>query len=229
MSKIKPNLENMSASQLFKVIGETPYSVHQTLWKIFGDVSRVDRDFIYRTEYLPNEPIHLVVSGTPPSGRSNSWTIETKKYEPFLKNGMPFDFMLRANPTVTKKSSETGKYSRHDVVMDFKTGQKFRNIYGQEDPTKSQLVQDACYKWLEKRSLSNGFELVRTSVIADSYIQHKFYKSGTGKPIQISTVDFRGTLIVSDSNLFREALYKGIGPAKSFGCGLLMIRRCTSC
>lgn len=225
MSKIEPKLENMSASQLFRIIGDTPYSEHQTLWNFFSTDGKVNRDFIYRTDYLPNGPSYLVVSGTTPSGTSSSWSVETKKYEPVLVNGMCLDFRLRANPTITKTSGQNGKSSRHDVVMDTKMRLKSGDLKTNESFSKAQLVQEECYKWLEKRSLSHGFLLIQAAVIADSYVQHKFFRPGSKQPIQISTIDFSGKLVVKESNLFRQALYGGIGPAKSFGCGLLMIRR----
>jgi len=38
-------------------------------------------------------------------------------------------------------------------------------------------------------------------------------------------MDFAGVLKVEDSGLFAESLITGIGPAKAFGCGLMLIRR----
>ncbi|RMF67773.1 MAG: type I-E CRISPR-associated protein Cas6/Cse3/CasE [Calditrichaeota bacterium] len=37
-------------------------------------------------------------------------------------------------------------------------------------------------------------------------------------------VDFRGHLRVTDREAFRNAFTKGIGPAKAFGFGLLMLQ-----
>jgi CRISPR system Cascade subunit CasE len=58
------------------------------------------------------------------------------------------------------------------------------------------------------------------SVVAEDYQQHHFKKRG----IKISTLDFQGLLEVTEPELFiQKVLYKGIGPAKAFGCGLLSL------
>jgi CRISPR system Cascade subunit CasE len=38
-------------------------------------------------------------------------------------------------------------------------------------------------------------------------------------------MDFDWILSVTDKGRFLNALYCGIGPAKAFGCGLMLIRR----
>ena len=40
-----------------------------------------------------------------------------------------------------------------------------------------------------------------------------------------SSVDFEGEIEVTDTELFTKALFDGIGPAKGFGCGLMLVRR----
>ncbi|MCI5220551.1 MAG: type I-E CRISPR-associated protein Cas6/Cse3/CasE, partial [Candidatus Electrothrix sp. LOE2] len=43
--------------------------------------------------------------------------------------------------------------------------------------------------------------------------------------IQFSLLDLSDRLTVTDPNVFTRALFRGIGPAKGFGCGLLLVRR----
>jgi CRISPR system Cascade subunit CasE len=43
--------------------------------------------------------------------------------------------------------------------------------------------------------------------------------------IRFSAVDFSGELLVTDPKLFQQALFDGLGHAKAFGCGLLLVRR----
>ena len=45
------------------------------------------------------------------------------------------------------------------------------------------------------------------------------------RKLQFTTVDFSGQLAVTDPLAFVAALGSGIGRAKAFGCGLLLIRR----
>ncbi len=43
--------------------------------------------------------------------------------------------------------------------------------------------------------------------------------------VGFSAVDFTGVLTVADVDLFKVALFNGIGRSKAFGCGMLLIRR----
>jgi CRISPR system Cascade subunit CasE len=47
---------------------------------------------------------------------------------------------------------------------------------------------------------------------------------GKGGALRVSTVDFSGQLRVEDADAFRRTLFTGIGHAKAFGCGLLLVR-----
>ncbi len=52
-------------------------------------------------------------------------------------------------------------------------------------------------------------------------------EKGNCHGIALSTLDFEGQLQVTDPDHFlRNGLPAGIGPAKAFGCGLLLVRRC---
>ncbi len=86
--------------------------------------------------------------------------------------------------------------------------------------------------WLKKKGDSNGFELVtgesvngreRLKFQAEGYRWHAM--PNKGRNAGFSTVDFEGELRVTEPILFKELLFKGVGPAKAFGCGLMMIRR----
>ncbi|MBE0437199.1 MAG: type I-E CRISPR-associated protein Cas6/Cse3/CasE, partial [Methylomicrobium sp.] len=59
----------------------------------------------------------------------------------------------------------------------------------------------------------------------DGYRQHRFLKRKGNKQVSLSTLEFNGLLTVTDPNLFIKTLYTGIGPAKGFGCGLMLVRR----
>ena len=45
-----------------------------------------------------------------------------------------------------------------------------------------------------------------------------------GQP-QFGILDFLGTIEVTEPDQFLEALHRGFGRAKAFGCGLMLIRR----
>ncbi|MCI0421919.1 MAG: type I-E CRISPR-associated protein Cas6/Cse3/CasE [Acidobacteria bacterium] len=54
---------------------------------------------------------------------------------------------------------------------------------------------------------------------------HDTWRQRHGKKIELSTLDFEGVLLVTEPDRFLRALLSGIGPAKAFGCGLMLVRR----
>jgi CRISPR system Cascade subunit CasE len=128
-------------------------------------------------------------------------------------------FSLCANPVVTK-SERNGKPERHDVIMNAKKQLE------QQDEARvhpAELIQNVGCDWLTKRAAKHGFQLEQMRV--DGYRQHRFKKAPSGQPVCFSTLEFNGLLTVTNPELFHQALCHGIGPAKSFGCGLLLVRR----
>lgn len=69
----------------------------------------------------------------------------------------------------------------------------------------------------------HGFRVVADTLCVDAYRQHRLPRKGSA-PIQFSTVDLSGVLEVVDVERTSEALLNGIGRARGFGCGLLLVR-----
>jgi len=86
--------------------------------------------------------------------------------------------------------------------------------------------------WLKKQGERLGFELVGdddglSKLQNSSYLWHGLSEKAKkkGDKSGFSAIDFSGELQITDVEKFEQALYQGIGRAKAFGCGLLMIRR----
>ena len=92
-------------------------------------------------------------------------------------------------------------------------------------PSLPQIVHESGINWLSAKAKNNGFCLSPEAVVSDGYKQHSSHGKAREKSIRYSTVDFQGVLTVTAPELFRKALYSGIGKAKAFGCGLMLIRR----
>jgi|GEM_PF-80838 len=89
-------------------------------------------------------------------------------------------------------------------------------------------MNKALETWLSRKGESCGFTLAhdvsgRLKFQAEGYQWHALPKKG--KMAGFSSVDFEGELEVTDTSLFSKALFTGIGPAKGFGCGLMLVRR----
>ena len=48
--------------------------------------------------------------------------------------------------------------------------------------------------------------------------------NGVRKPITFSEIDYEGVLTVADPAKLTAALFTGVGKARSYGCGLMLVR-----
>ncbi|MFG2247869.1 type I-E CRISPR-associated protein Cas6/Cse3/CasE [Spirillospora sp. NPDC048823] len=53
--------------------------------------------------------------------------------------------------------------------------------------------------------------------------RRSFTESGRGVPVTLHTATFEGRLLVTDVVLLTQAILKGIGPNKAYGCGLFTL------
>jgi CRISPR system Cascade subunit CasE len=195
------------------------YKEHQVLWELFNNNPDAERDFIYRYEPVRNTPAYYIVSKRKPIDSSGLWNIQVKDYSPVIKEGQCFSFILRVNPVKTKE----GK--RHDIVMHEKHKMDYKNLNKKERLSQQALVEKVGYEWLASRALQSGFSINDTAVGIDAYQPHTSGRKKGKKEIRYSTMDFQGTLEVVNVEAFEKTLMEGIGKAKAFGCGLLLIRK----
>lgn len=222
--------ENAQRSSDFWRVFRTPYTLHQSVWRLFADHANRRRDFLYRLDRDGRRPLIYTVSAREPDINQELWHIEPKPYAPKIQAGMQLAFMLRVNP-IRAKRDEKGKQHRHDVVMEAKTRLREQSIQhvphdcGDEPKSLAAIVQEEGSNWLLARTENCGLDINPDHIRVDGYQQHRVFKGKANKPITFSTLDINGILTVTDPGRFTEVLFKGIGPAKGFGCGMLMIRR----
>jgi len=222
-SRITLDASDYHANRMMRTISENSYREHQALWKLFPNSPDANRDFIYRVEQRDLRRVYYMVSQREPA-HEQSWMVESKPYKPSISKGQMLAFSLRINPVVTRKD-ESGRHQRHDVVMDAKQQSGYQKLPTDERPPMSKLIQEAGAKWLRDRCEKHGFTFSDDSITIESYDQHQSYKQGNRRPIRYSTMDMAGVLRVEDVECFYEVLKNGIGPAKAFGCGLMLVRR----
>lgn len=184
------------------------------------------RQFLFRRRDDDGLPRFYVVSRDRPESPSPHWRVNSKPYAPRLQAGDALDFELRANPVVTVRHSG-GRGARHDVVMQEKTRllrerglARWAEWAAAERPNLADLVRCCGTAWLLARADRLGVAFDATSLRADGYEQHR----GKGGALRLSTIDFSGRLRVVEPASLLQALYTGIGHAKAFGCGLLLVR-----
>lgn len=226
------------------------YREHRMVWQFFPDDADARRDFLYRREQGQGGAgalSYFLVSRRPPNPDTSVWSVETKVYAPVLQAGDRYEFSLRANPVVHRKDArsaedeaaflarrqvqglaiprDTRSRKRDDVV--FVAKQKLKAAFGEawkHEYNATELENAAGFAWVEAQGKRLGFAVAEDEVSASGYQQERFTTRG-GQRTEFSRLDFSGRLTVEDPEKFKSALFEGIGPAKAFGCGLLLLRR----
>ena len=199
------------------------YSDHQLIWSLFPDRPDEKRDFLFRKEIRYDRPVFYLLSEKKPESAHSFLSVDTKKFDPVIRENDAFYFSLRANPVVAKKVEGQEKSKRYDVWMNARHEGKAQGLTGTKLLNYS---EDRVKEWFISRASDFGFSLEEEALVVDNYQQNSFYKKkDKGGNITIGSVDFNGVLRVTDREKFRQTLVKGIGKSKSFGCGLLLIRR----
>mgnify|MGYP002637990834 CR=1 FL=1 len=202
-------------SESFWNLERNPYGLHQETWRLFGAGPDAQRDFLFRIECGTEGGMTMYgLSPRPVTDKEGLWETQSKPFDPKLQAGSELSFSLRVNPTRQRE----GK--RHDVVMDAKFAQRL----GTSELRESEdLVQAELDAWLRCRGEPNGFELL--GMQAAGYRSRAFQQGRKIRTIQITTCDLDGLLVVRDPERFLSMVFRGLGPAKAFGCGLFLLRR----
>ncbi|NMG44761.1 type I-E CRISPR-associated protein Cas6/Cse3/CasE [Aromatoleum toluvorans] len=122
----------------------------------------------------------------------------------------------------------------HDVLMATKRRHPVPES-GSSEHKQAQwdALDNAARTWISKRLGEAGVRSVdrlsrfsgelEPSIDWTGYTQHRL--EHRGRRIQFSSVDYEGMVEVTDPAKLQLALVAGIGRAKAFGCGLLLVRR----
>lgn len=225
LSRVTPR-SGITCTQIVEDLGLLdPYGQHQALWKLFevAKEERTDRaEFLFRAESKDHLPVFYLLSQRQPCDSAGLWHIESRPYHPDIQIGDRLAFKLRVNPVVTRAGEMGSRSKRHDVVMDAKHQMNWKNLPEGRRPTLACLAQKAGETWLRARAERLGCKFDDATLRADGY---QTWRKHSAKSIELSMLDLEGYLTVADPTTFIDALCKGVGPAKGFGCGLLLVRR----
>jgi CRISPR system Cascade subunit CasE len=212
-----------------------PFVEHDWLWRYLCGAPGITPDFLFRRWDIGASPRIFAVTVQKPLPQGGAWQLTTREYAPRLAAGSRLKFHLRANPTVNE--TRDGRSQRQDVVTREKVrllaergGGSWEEWHGADKPSDQSLVRDTCCEWLRGRAARHGFEVHDESFRAEHYTQHEQDDSRTQlvrqrgeSGVPFSTVDLGGELTVVDPVTFAFALQRGIGRAKPFGCGMLLL------
>lgn len=196
---------------------------HRLLWSAFAGDPDASRDFLWRAE---GKGRFFVLSPRPPAPSPFFQPAEVKEFAPDLAPGDRLDFVLRANATRTRKTgqmTETGKERRKhdDVVM-----HALRDIpKGDRAEARMDAAARAARDWLDGQGARGGFQVERAEVADYSVVALPDHRGPRRGQPQFGVLDLSGTILMQDPAQFLTRIAQGFGRAKSFGHGLMMIRR----
>ena len=196
------------------------YAWHKHLWKgCFPDAPHASRDFLTRIDQL-EATFRLWVLGMrkpvrPPWCPPDCFAL--KEIAPSFLSNKYYIFDLRANPVKT-------------IVQRGPDGETLYRANGKrKNGKRTPLVKiEDLRKWMERKANRGGFQIVKSrplevSPMVESHFRKMDKKTGKKHATYHGGVQFRGTLEVTDSQKFMATYRSGIGSAKSFGFGLLLL------
>lgn len=169
------------------------YAWHQALWKAFPGKDGQTRDFLFRIDAEHPDFRVLLLSREEPV--APTWgRWQTKPVANTFLEHETYRFQLKANPTMRRSADK-----------------RRLGIY----------AEDRLREWMARKAEQNGFAVAAETLLVGAPIEEAFVREKRrGKHL---AVDFRGVLRVADRAAFKQAFHAGIGSAKSFGFGLLML------
>ncbi len=171
-----------------------PYKLHQWIWDSLPDDPDTKRDFLFRSDVSHGILRVLLLSERVPGESAEAPWRTTEMSSTFLGHGA-YRFQLRANPTFRRASDH-----RRLAIFD----------------------EMALRDWFARKFKTAGCEVYGLELSAPRKLQ--FRKGGNARPGTLCAVDASGSLVVKDESAFRASFDAGIGPAKGFGFGLLLLQ-----
>jgi CRISPR system Cascade subunit CasE len=170
------------------------YAWHAAIWQAFPGRPDDARDFLFRTDRRPDGFRVLLLSEHQPAPTA-AFVWQTKEISPTFLAYAGYRFQLKVNPTMRRSAD----------------GKRLA-IY---DETKLRI-------WLARKAEAAGFTIDPESLEVGAPTEEMFNKDGRrGKHV---AVDFAGVLNVTDRVRLTQCFNTGIGSAKGFGYGLLMLQ-----
>lgn len=206
----------------------------RTLWRLDADDPRRPMLFVLTT--TRPDWSHLIEQAGWPDADGEHATI--RDYAPLLSQiaiGREFAFRLTANPV----QNTSNPIKPTDTQLERAAETKRRSFRIGHRTADQQLA------WFLSRTQRWGFEVppahtdppaiglepddgqkppTPREVRITARARRSFRKKNNGaKPVVLHTATFEGRLRITDTTTFIERLLNGIGPAKSYGCGLLTL------
>ena len=116
-----------------------------------------------------------------------------------LHNGQKYSFQFECNPTMSTK----------------------KNMYDSRGK-RIPIVGENAREWVVNKLGASGLTDI---ILADNHSENKyvFTKNHGEHQVTLRTQSYNGLITVDDEDTLKKALVNGIGPAKAYGCGMLIL------
>jgi CRISPR system Cascade subunit CasE len=201
------------------------YSWHKRLWECYPDMPDAERDFLTRVDQLEGAFRLWILARRkpvrppwcPPDGFS------LREIAASFLSHRHYAFDLRANPVKTIAQRGPNGEALLRISGKQKNGKRIPLVKPEE--LRAWLVRKGEVRCRDKDTgfdVPGGFRIVEEkpleiSPMVENYFRMKKHSAYHGG------VQFRGILEVTDTERFAETYHSGIGSAKSFGFGLLLL------
>lgn len=216
-------------------ISDDIYTWHKMLWQCYPDAPEAKRDFLTRIDELEGAYRLWVMAKRKPT--RPQWCppdgFALKEINPSFLNHRYYAFDLRANPTKSlvrrgpngetlfKVGSDGEALLRADGKPKRKHGKRVPLVEPEE--LRAWLIHKSEVRCKENGGdVAGGFKIVEGKPLEILPMVENYFRK-RGQSGYHGGVQFRGTLEVTDRQKFIETYESGIGSAKSFGFGLLLL------
>lgn len=207
------------------------YAWHKKLWECFPDAPDEKRDFLTRIDPLEGAFRLWILSKRKPE--LPHWCLSEgfacKEIAPSFLSHRYYAFDLKTNPvkTIVQRGPNGETLLRPDGKR--KHGKRVPLVKPEE--LRAWLIRKGEVRCRDKDTgldVPGGFRIVEEkpleiSPMAEAHFRKKDKKNNKEHAAYHGGVQFRGTLEVTDRKAFIETYKSGIGSAKGFGLGLLLL------
>lgn len=199
------------------------YQAHQLVWKAFPDLPRGDRPFLFSLDARGRNHSLLVQSTHAPawSFLGDEARIQSKTFDPSrFSAGDMLGFFVRSNPTVSRRHGE-GRGKRQPLGLG-RAEEQART--GEEPPEREEQIR----AWLQRQGERGGFRIEAEECLVGPSVRRVIARTRERdrprQPMVLHEVELTGRLTITDVDDFKQTLAQGIGRARAFGFGLLMLK-----
>ena len=223
-------LDNSLKAQF--IYKDREYFFHQLVWQFFTQETK--RNFLYRVrQTLPQHTqshgdfeVYVLSKNAPLLLKLNGVSLDTKAFNPRFVQNQILGFELRVAPKVHDRSQGLDSSERRG-----KTFGLFLKCKKQNPDLDARALQELCAielnKWLQRQGERGGFKFV--DYYLEDQTSHAICKSSSrdlnADLLKFSSLDLKGVVQIKDPLKFSEQILFGFGAQKSFGCGLMLLRK----